>query len=491
MESLKYQDATLFPPWMLNSQSWSKNKIVQSGNVMSDILKIPANIRTPEQMNSCIRWLMSRWKIAETMGVKRCASMFKEFKYHVTQPGECIIKEGDRGLTFYIIVSGEASVLKDGLGVVGLMHGGNSFGEVALTMGQDLRTATVVSVGTCELLSLHKNDYDYYVRDLQMVEKKENFHLLTSCELFKSWPKAKVDRMSNTVKRMVYEPGEYVFRQGDNPEALYVVYEGEVNIIKEIVVFCKNKWPTSINEWAERHSTVRKPMSLRHIHKGEFFGEIGILQKCLRTSSARVSTRTVLLAIDKREFLHLVSYGGASVYNTCESDTLMGVVESVSRSYIGDREIMDVYGENSHIKGGPNSIATVGDFKMKKSTLEKHIYEKKLRSYNFVKPKKGKVVTKKEMAETRNKIQENLEKLTREEQMTKKMKSITSEGIEAERLLKEKHEAITSGSAKGRLSSKDSKVLLCSQSLSFVGSGTIAKAPDYIVSIQNVLLFSL
>jgi hypothetical protein len=80
VESLNYHDSALFPPWMLNSQSWSKNKIVQSGNVMSDILKIPANIRTPEQINGCIRWLMSRWKIAETMGMKRCASMFKEFK---------------------------------------------------------------------------------------------------------------------------------------------------------------------------------------------------------------------------------------------------------------------------------------------------------------------------------------------------------------------------------------------------------------------------
>ena len=49
-------------------------------------------------------------------------------------------------MKFYIIVSGECNVHKAGLGVVGKMQKGAGFGEVALTLGHDLRTATGTSL---------------------------------------------------------------------------------------------------------------------------------------------------------------------------------------------------------------------------------------------------------------------------------------------------------------------------------------------------------
>jgi len=87
---------------------------------------------------------MSVWPIAETMGFKKCGAMTQSFKYFVYQPGDNIITEGERGLTFYIIVSGTTSVHKDGVGKVAELGQGKSFGEIALTQGKDLRTATVI-----------------------------------------------------------------------------------------------------------------------------------------------------------------------------------------------------------------------------------------------------------------------------------------------------------------------------------------------------------
>ncbi len=57
--------------------------------------------------------------------------------------------------------------------------------------GKDLRTATVTAASKVEVLSLHKQNYDYFVRDIQEAEKRENFHILTDCKLFKSWPKGR------------------------------------------------------------------------------------------------------------------------------------------------------------------------------------------------------------------------------------------------------------------------------------------------------------
>lgn len=81
-------------------------------NTLSDILKTPPHQRTQEQVSTLIHWLMGVWEIANTMGFKRCGMMLQAFKYFEYAPGENIIVEGERGLSFYIIISGETSVHK-------------------------------------------------------------------------------------------------------------------------------------------------------------------------------------------------------------------------------------------------------------------------------------------------------------------------------------------------------------------------------------------
>ena len=48
---------------------------------------------------------------------------------------------------------------------------------------------------TVELLTLHKTNFDFFVRDLQAIERRENLHLLTECTLFKSWSKASIRKI--------------------------------------------------------------------------------------------------------------------------------------------------------------------------------------------------------------------------------------------------------------------------------------------------------
>lgn len=162
----EYKPSDCFPDWMLSSSIWkSAPKAADTSNDVSEILKIPIPNRTTEQKSILIHWLMSVWGFANTMGFKRCDSMFKEFKHDSFEPGRDIVKQGERGLTFYIIVSGTANVYKEGIGIVGQLSKGKSFGEVALTQGKDERTATVTTQTKVEVLTLHKSDYDFFVRD--------------------------------------------------------------------------------------------------------------------------------------------------------------------------------------------------------------------------------------------------------------------------------------------------------------------------------------
>jgi hypothetical protein len=175
-DDVNYKSSKVFPEWVLKNSNWkSTAKLNEEAHTVSDILKMDKTKRSPDQNAMVIKWLMSVWKIAFTMGFKRCSSMLKAFDYVTFSPGEHIIEEGKRGLTFYIIVSGDTHVHKEGIGIVGQLGQGKSFGEVALTQGNDLRTATVTAVTNVECVRLHKSNFDYYVRDIQDQEKRENF----------------------------------------------------------------------------------------------------------------------------------------------------------------------------------------------------------------------------------------------------------------------------------------------------------------------------
>jgi|SRR3954447_11406614 CRP/FNR family cyclic AMP-dependent transcriptional regulator len=68
----------------------------------------------------------------------------KEFNDRTCAPGELIAEEGERGRTFFVIESGEATVLVHGEEVRRLGPG-DSFGEMAL-IDKSARSATVKAV---------------------------------------------------------------------------------------------------------------------------------------------------------------------------------------------------------------------------------------------------------------------------------------------------------------------------------------------------------
>ena len=109
------------------------------------------------------------------------------------------------------------------IGIVGHLRKGATFGEIALTNNSgdnnaDRRTATIRVVGleAVEVLSLHKVDYDHFVRDIQLAEKRENLNVLKESRLLQFWPKVRVEKLSNTAVRKMYNSvGEKIFSQVD------------------------------------------------------------------------------------------------------------------------------------------------------------------------------------------------------------------------------------------------------------------------------------
>jgi CRP-like cAMP-binding protein len=79
--------------------------------------------------------------------------------------GTPIVREGDDGERFYVLLSGLAAVSQSALGGRRVLRAGEYFGEVALAM-QVARTATVTAMTPCVVASCDRETFDELLRPL-------------------------------------------------------------------------------------------------------------------------------------------------------------------------------------------------------------------------------------------------------------------------------------------------------------------------------------
>jgi CRP-like cAMP-binding protein len=79
--------------------------------------------------------------------------------------GQTIVREGEDGDRFYVVLSGMLAVTQSTLGPRGTMRPGDHFGEVALAMGVP-RTASVRTLTPATLASCDRETFDEFLRPL-------------------------------------------------------------------------------------------------------------------------------------------------------------------------------------------------------------------------------------------------------------------------------------------------------------------------------------
>lgn len=96
----------------------------------------------------------------------------------------------------------------------------------------------------------------------------------------------------------VYQDRELVIRQGEEGNCMYVIQSGQVEIFRE-----------------EGGQEVR----LRVAGPNEFFGEMAIVEKDVRSASVRALGRATIMTIDKRTFLRRVHEDPSLAYRIMEA----------------------------------------------------------------------------------------------------------------------------------------------------------------------------
>jgi CRP/FNR family transcriptional regulator, cyclic AMP receptor protein len=84
--------------------------------------------------------------------------------------GEVIVKEGDAGREFFVLVDGKASVTRNGREIA-VLGPGNYFGELSLLDGQK-RDATVTTASPADLLVVGTREFSALLEDVPQITRK-------------------------------------------------------------------------------------------------------------------------------------------------------------------------------------------------------------------------------------------------------------------------------------------------------------------------------
>ena len=128
-----------------------------------------------------------------------------------------------------------------------------------------------------------------YAREQKRHDARELIGLLSRCDLLRHLPADEIEELLPYVRSRRLAADETLFRAGDPGDALYIVARGAVEIL------------------AGSSSVSQETNRIAQLGEGCAFGEMALLSGGLRTATVRSVEKTHLLAIEKRDFDHLIA----------------------------------------------------------------------------------------------------------------------------------------------------------------------------------------
>jgi CRP-like cAMP-binding protein len=199
--------------------------------------------------------------------------------------GTSVVRQGERGDRFYVVVRGAFEVLVDGQPQVRLGPG-EYFGERAL-LDRAPRAATVVAAEPGRLFALGGTAFEALLaRDLALRARLAAALAyradVANIELFRGLGPGELDVLLARLIPLEIGAGETIVRQSEPGERFFIIRSGGVEVVRDGAV-------------------------LAQLGPGDTFGEIALLLHLPRTASVIATRQTHLLALEAHDFHDLLA----------------------------------------------------------------------------------------------------------------------------------------------------------------------------------------
>jgi CRP-like cAMP-binding protein/phosphoribosyl 1,2-cyclic phosphodiesterase len=218
--------------------------------------------------------------------LSRARSLLQVAQRLTLPAGERIVTQGTRGDSFYIIVNGTVSIVKDGQAIK-RYRAGDYFGEMALLLDQP-RSADAVAKTDVDLVAIDRNDFLAVLRGSEMLTRLERlvrvrdegaWELLARNSVLGALTSSQKTQLQMYLQPRHVHGTESLWEGGDIPKHAYLVDDAVV--------------------------TMRGPEGeLKPFTSGAFVGEVDALRTGLPSpSSARVTQKGKLFVIDRADLV--------------------------------------------------------------------------------------------------------------------------------------------------------------------------------------------
>ena len=187
--------------------------------------------------------------------------------------GVTLYTQGLPGNYWYIVQSGELSVFMNDKQVAKLKSG-QSFGERALMDGT-LRSNTIIADTDCNLWALKRQVFRKIIEFIFTSNYEENMKFLEQVDLPIDSTLKSI--MANNLIQEIYLKGQYICREGEFGNSLYIIKDGEVECLKGETV-------------------------IRILKKGDNFGQKALLEGDVRSLDVKAKTDCKIYSISSEFF---------------------------------------------------------------------------------------------------------------------------------------------------------------------------------------------
>lgn len=227
----------------------------------------------------------------------------------VLEPGEVLIRKGDKTDTVYVLVEGSLTVARTATADRAILavvdEPGAVVGEMA-HFGGGVRSVTVSARTKSELIAFTSQRFQEVLDDnpdlsrllaeaaVQRAEYAELASLLA--DHFGIDDSAVLMATCQAVQWHRLEPGEVLFREGDQSDSVYIVVRGRLGATR-----------------AEGQKEVR----IGEAGRGEFVGELGLMGQTPRSATLTAVRDTVVARMDESAFHQLITAQPRMMFELC------------------------------------------------------------------------------------------------------------------------------------------------------------------------------
>ncbi|XP_070177496.1 uncharacterized protein [Littorina saxatilis] len=223
-----------------------------------DVISRPPDQRTDFELAAILPYVRKKAHLFVNTRPDLLKDIMRNCKFGTRQRDDIIIKQGEVGDCFYVVLSGQISIYihnqdkgdeeerkelenivqyKDGkldrtkLGNFALSLGeGSPVGEVALIDEAAVRTATIVADQKTDLLIIDRPLYNRCIKDMLALEFEEKKKFICNSPLFASWAPKYRKQLAMALYKESYPYESLLVRQGDRVAFAYFIIRGQVEI---------------------------------------------------------------------------------------------------------------------------------------------------------------------------------------------------------------------------------------------------------------------